>query len=100
MTIVWSPTARRRVQAAVDHIARDRPRASLGWLEALARRVELLRDLPEQGRVVPEWHEASVREVFHEPYRVIYEVFEDRIEILTLSHFRQELPPQPPESSS
>ena len=100
MTIVWSPTARRRVQAAVDYIARDRPHASLVWLEELVRRVELLRGLPEQGRVVPEWHEASVREVFHEPYRVIYEVTEDRIEILTLSHFRQELPPQPPGGSS
>jgi plasmid stabilization system protein ParE len=42
------------------------------WLDALVRRVGLLGDLPEQGRVVPEWHESSVREVFHEPYRVIY----------------------------
>jgi plasmid stabilization system protein ParE len=41
-----------------------------------------------------------VREVFHEPYRIIYEVLEDRIEILTLSHFRQQLPPGPPGSSS
>lgn len=70
------------------------------WLDALVRRVGLLGDLPEQGRVVPEWHESSVREVFHEPYRVIYEVFDDRIEVLTLSHFRQELPPQPPGGSS
>lgn len=80
----------------MDYIARDRPRASREWVEALVRRVELLRDFPDQGRVVPEWHEPSVREVFHEPYRVLYEVFEDRIEILTLSHFRQELPSQPP----
>jgi toxin ParE1/3/4 len=96
LTVVWSRTARRRVQAAVDYIARDRPRTSHEWVEALVRRVELLRDFPDQGRVVPEWHEPSVREVFHEPYRVLYEVFEDRIEILTLSHFRQELPSQPP----
>lgn len=100
MKIVWSPTARRRAQAAVDYIALDRPRTSMEWLDALVRRVGLLGDLPEQGRVVPEWHESSVREVFHEPYRVIYEVFDDRIEVLTLSHFRQELPPQPPGGSS
>jgi len=100
LTIIWSPTARRRVQAAVDYIARERPQGSLAWLEALVRRIELLRDLPEQGRVVPEWHESSVREVFHEPYRVLYEVADDRIEILTLSHFRQELPPEPPGNRS
>ena len=100
MRIVWSPTARRRAQSAVDHIALDRPHASREWLEGLVRRVELLRDLPEQGRVVPEWHESSVREVLHEPYRVIYELYADRIEILTLSHFRQELPDRPPGGSS
>lgn len=96
MTVVWSPTARRRIQAAFDYIARERPHGSIEWLEALVRRIELLRELPEQGRVVPEWHESSVREVFHEPYRVLYEVRGDHIEILTLSHFRQELPPQTP----
>ena len=100
MKIVWSPTARRRAQAAVDHIALDRPQTSLEWLDGLVRRVDLLRDLPEQGRVVREWHESSVREVFHDPYRVIYEVLDDRLEVLTLSHFRQELPPQPPGGSS
>jgi plasmid stabilization system protein ParE len=100
LRIVWSPTARRRAQAAVDQIALDRPQASLEWLDRLVRRVELLRNLPEQGRVVPEWHESSVREVFHDPYRVIYEVLDDRLEVLTLSHFRQELPPQPPGGSS
>lgn len=100
MRIVWSQTARRRAQAAVDYIALDRPRTSLEWLDGLVRRVELLRDFAGQGRVVPEWHESSVREVFHEPYRVIYEVFDDRIEILTLSHSRQELPPHRPGGSS
>ena len=100
MRIVWSPTARRHAQAAVDFIGLDRPQTSLEWLDGLVRRVELLRDLPEQGRVVPEWHESSVREVFHEPYRVIYEVLDDRLHVLTLSHFRQELPPKPPGGSS
>lgn len=53
----------------------------------------MLSDLPEQGRVVPEWNEPAVREVMYDPYRVIYEVSEDRVEILTLSHQRQQLPP-------
>jgi toxin ParE1/3/4 len=97
LRITWSSTARRQAQAAVDYIAVDRPQTSVEWLEALVQRVELLRDLPEQGRVVPEWHESSVREVFHEPYRVIYEFSEERLAILTLSHFHQELPHQPPE---
>jgi plasmid stabilization system protein ParE len=75
----------------VDYIARDRPLATADWYDGLVRRIELLRDMPQQGRVVPEWYEESVREILWEPYRVIYEVFEDRVEILTLSHSRQQL---------
>ena len=100
MNILWSPTARRRAQAAVDFISPDRPLASLEWFDGLVQRVELLRDLPDQGRVVPEWGEPTVREIIHAPYRVIYEVFPDRVEILTLSHVRQELPPETSGGSS
>jgi plasmid stabilization system protein ParE len=61
------------------------------WLDGLIERVELLGRLPDQGRVVPEWGEESVREILYEPYRVIYEIFDDHVQILTLSHYRQEL---------
>jgi toxin ParE1/3/4 len=97
--IVWSPTARLRVQGAVDFIAEDSPPASRAWLEGLIDRVELLCEFPKQGRLVPEWGEESLREVFHDPYRVVYEIFEDRVEILTLSHVRQEFPDEPAGSS-
>ncbi len=50
-------------------------------------------------RLVPEWGEETLREVFHEPYRIVYEIFEDRVEILTLSHVRQEFPDEPAGSS-
>lgn len=100
MKVIWAPTARRQALAAVDYIAADRPLASQEWLDGLLQRIDLASDMPDQGRVVPEWHEASVREVFHEPYRVIYEIREGHIEILTLSHFRQELPVERPGGSS
>ena len=95
MNIVWSPTARRRAEAAVQRIGVDRPLGALEWYEGLIERIDLLRELPEQGRVVPEWHEAAVREVIYKPYRVIYEIFEDRLEILTLSHERDASPTDP-----
>jgi toxin ParE1/3/4 len=78
--------------AAVDFIKADRPQVANEWLGGLLDRVQALPTFPNQGRVVPEWKEPEVREIFHLPYRVIYEVHEDRVEILTLSHMRQELP--------
>ncbi len=92
MRVVWSPTARRQLHAAVDVVGEDRPQAALAWLDGLVERTELLRELPVQGRVVPEWGEETVREVMYDPYRVVYEIRDDRIEILVLSHYRQEFP--------
>lgn len=92
MRILWSPTARRQVQAAVAEISEDRPNAALTWLDGLMSRIELLAHMPEQGRVDPEWGEDHVRELLYEPFRIVYEVHDDRIEVLVLSHFRQEFP--------
>jgi len=64
------------------------------WFDTLVERLELLKELPEQGRLVPEWGAPGIREVIHSPYRIIYEVYPDRVEILTLSHERQLLHPR------
>ncbi|MEX2530944.1 MAG: type II toxin-antitoxin system RelE/ParE family toxin [Gemmatimonadota bacterium] len=79
--------------AAVDCIAVDRPTVAVQWFDGLVERVELLKNAPELGQVVPAWHEESVREIQYEPYPVVYEIFDDRIEIVTLSHMRQLLEP-------
>jgi plasmid stabilization system protein ParE len=99
LNIVWSPTARRQAEAAVAFIANDRPMVAVAWYDGLAERIELLREFPQQGRIVSEWHEDTVREILHRPYRVIYEYRGDSIEILTLSHVRQSLPPDRVEGS-
>ena len=92
MRVVWSPTARRQVLAAVERISDDWPNAATAWFEGLIERISLLPDLPTQGRVVPEWGEDSVREILYAPYRVVYEFHADRVEILALSHYRQQFP--------
>lgn len=94
MKIVWSPKARSRALAAVEYIADERPSVAVRWFDALVERIELLKELPEQGRIVPEWGDPQIREVIHSPSRIIYEVFPDRVEILTLSHDRQILHPR------
>jgi len=94
LRIVWSPKARVRALAAVEYIAEERPSAAAKWFDALVERIELLKKLPEQGRIVPEGGDPQVREVIHSPYRVIYQVLPDRVEILTRSHDRQLLHPR------
>jgi plasmid stabilization system protein ParE len=48
--------------------------------------------LPRAARVVPEYRVEAVREVFERPYRIIYRIKADEIEVLTVMHYRQLLP--------
>mgnify|MGYP002623725132 FL=1 len=75
----------------MDYIGVDRPKAAPEWLDGLERRLTALPGLPEQGRVVPEWYEPTVRELIYKRHRVIYEVHPDRIELLSTSHSREQI---------
>ena len=71
MRVIWSPRAASRAVEIVDYIAADRPQATLAWIEGLEARLTALPRLPEQGHVVPEWYEPSVRELIYERHRII-----------------------------
>jgi len=42
--------------------------------------------------MVPELRRTDLREVLERPYRIIYLIGSDRIDILTIVHYRQLLP--------
>jgi toxin ParE1/3/4 len=76
---------------AVGYIARDsRPAAERLLIQAL----ELAASLDtssERGRVVPELNEPTVRELFVQRYRLIYQVTRDEVQILTFVHGARDL---------
>jgi toxin ParE1/3/4 len=92
----------------VDEIARFISRDSVVYAKAMVSRffeaVELLKDFPKGGRVVPEREDERYRELIVRPYRVIYRLFDDRVEILAVVHGARlleraaaaRLPPQHP----
>jgi toxin ParE1/3/4 len=44
--------------------------------------VERLAEYPESGRMVPEFGIASLREVIHPPFRVVYRLDEGRVRVV------------------
>jgi toxin ParE1/3/4 len=44
--------------------------------------VERLADVPESGRVVPEFGVAQLREIIHPPFRIVYRLDKDRVRIV------------------
>jgi plasmid stabilization system protein ParE len=45
--------------------------------------------------VVPEYSVPDIREVIERPYRIIYRIREDHIDVLAVVNSAQVLPPQP-----
>lgn len=45
-------------------------------------RIETLADHPDMGRVVPEFEQASLRELIHPPFRIVYRRDRDRVRIV------------------
>jgi len=94
LRLTWAPVALEQAEAALDHIAQDRPAAAARWLNDLLQRVDVLRDLPEQGRLVREAPRRDLRELIYGSYRVIYRVRQEDIAILLVRHSRQHLDPE------
>ena len=61
-------------------------------VKRLILRSRQLQTAPWSGRKVPEHQRDDVRELLDTPYRIIYWVHSDRVDVLTVRHYRQLLP--------
>lgn len=50
-----------------------------------------LGEFPWSGRVIPEFQSEHLREVLEQGYRILYEVFSDRVEVFGVISSRQDL---------
>ena len=61
-------------------------------LDRLIARSEMLEVFPASGRRVPEYEREDIRELIERPYRLIYRVLPDRVDVLAVIHGRRLLP--------
>ena len=74
----WTTQAVEDVEAIRKFIAND----SDAYADlVVARRLELF---PRSGRIVPELADPQLREIIESPYRIVYRVLDESIEILTV----------------
>ncbi len=92
MRVNWSDKAKTRLKEIQRYIAKDAPKNADALVDRVLKRSAGLGEQPHIGRRVPEYEQENLREVLERPYRIIYQVGEDRIDILTVKHYRQRLP--------
>lgn len=90
--LIWSPQSLRDLESIRDYVAADSPRYAALVVDRIIQGVERLTSFPESGRVVPERKDPQVREVIVGPYRVVYRLRPDLIEIATVFRSSRMLP--------
>jgi toxin ParE1/3/4 len=92
MKIIWSPLAIERASEIAEYIAQDSVSAAENWINTIFDKVEQLKQFPNSGRMVPEIENESIRELIYVNYRIVYQVEEKQVNILTIRHGKQILP--------
>ena len=89
--LIWTKPAMADLEAIYDFIAKDSEYYASSFLESLILQPEKLVDFPEMGRIVPETDQADIRELIFQNYRIIYQLDNETIIILTVIHGKREL---------
>ena len=92
MTAVeWARPAIEDLAGIVAYVTRD----SAAHADALARRIILAAEklplFPKRGRIVPEAGNALIREILTPPYRIIYRLRKETVQIIAVVHSAREL---------
>lgn len=90
--IVWTSPALEDVQEIRAYIARDSPRYGRVVAERLVAAVERLHSHPLSGRIVPEVGQSTLREVIEPPYRIVYRVRAELLEVVAVVHAARRFP--------
>jgi toxin ParE1/3/4 len=88
--VVWSPTALEDVEAIASYISRD----SISYAGAVIRKIihstRRLETFPFSGRLVPEFEDPDIREVFAYSYRIVYRFAAAKVTIAAVIHSKRE----------
>lgn len=91
MKVHWTKTAEDHLDAIFAYIAQDSPEYALRVVDRITNRSKQILTFPLSGRSVPEYDLEKIREVIESPYRIIYYINPDQIDILAVIHGAQNI---------
>ena len=93
MRVHWTNKALNDLLSIYEYVASSSPGYADRTVDRLTRRTEQLEVFPSSGRMVPEYEQEDLRELIESPYRIIYRVGEEQVDVVSVLHGRQRLPP-------
>ncbi|RKZ80973.1 MAG: type II toxin-antitoxin system RelE/ParE family toxin [Candidatus Parabeggiatoa sp. nov. 1] len=94
MKVHWTNTAAGHLLSIFEYIAPNSPFYAQKMIDKLTKRSEQIAMFPMSGRMVPEYGNQDIREVIELPYRIIYRIKSEQIDVLAVVHTARLLPPE------
>ena len=92
MRVHWTNNAIEHLVNIYEHIALNSPTYAKRMVDRITRRSEQIGDQSLSGRKVPEYETEDIRELIEKPYRIIYRIKSDQIDVLAVIHGARLLP--------
>jgi addiction module RelE/StbE family toxin len=94
MRVHWTQNAVQHLVNISEYIALNSSTYARSMVDRITRRSEQIADQPLSGRKVPEYETEDIRELIEKPYRIIYRIKADQIDVLAVIHGARLLPEQ------
>lgn len=91
MRVEWSDFARNDLDDLLRYIGRDSAFYARRFGQNAVLATRRLREFPENGRMIPEAEDKSLREIIVQGYHVMYHLEIDRVLILAVMHGSRDL---------
>ncbi len=86
LNILWSQEAIDDIESIANYIQKDSLQYAKSVVQTFFSKVEILTEFPLIGRVVPEYDNENIRELFIYSYRLIYNIEANSIHIIAVIH--------------
>ena len=94
MKVNWTDAARTQLRDIHTFLYRSSAQYASKMVDRLTRRSQQIATFPRSGRVVPEANDVNIREVIEGPYRIIYHLLGDEIDVIAIVHGASQWPEQ------
>ena len=92
MRVFWTQNAIEHLVNIYEHTALNSSTYANRMVDRITHRSEQIADQPLSGRKVPEYQSEDIRELIEKPYRIIYRIKADQIDVLAVIHSASLLP--------
>lgn len=92
MKVHWTDNALVHLIDIYEYIAHDSPIYAKRMVDKITKRSQQIANFPMSGRMVPEYEAEDIREIIEKPYRIIYRIKPEQIDVLATIHCARLLP--------